>query len=565
MRNLFRSGFIISILIFFFPCDLVAQNSQVPAHHSVYKYLYYQKAAGNIPFYNHESLPISRKQVVSYLKEISGSKDISETDRDIVLEYLKEFDPQYLLRSQKNGIITGSGTIKQRLRYFLRSNDEPHIGALYDSTNNIYGAFDFMTLGNGYIKTYETKDRSARYYYYGARMYASIQKYFGVHFEFTNVSAEGNSQLLLFDEQWGNAITIIRNKKSSSYAYETIGTIGNDVLSFDVGSASLKIGPGISSPLILSENSPNMNWMRFNFTTDKIKYTAIHSSLFADTYNTEIEVGENTYRTRVAPYRYMSLHRFSVQPIRQIKFSFTEYIVYSNRELDFSKLNPVSPLTFLELDGQDRDNLLMSFDLVLNPFKRVEIFGTVLIDDLTSFSNLFRDVKIKDNDLAHNLGVRLALPYTVELSGEYTRIQPFVYTHWQGLNAVTNNTRSLGHYLGPNSDLKEFQLKKWFKFRTRIDLTVRFIRKGFNPIDQSGNVVENVGGDINLGADGPLQSPYLFLENADVNKWKEIEMGVEFEPRRGLVITTNYINKFGVQGNRVNSLQYFDFRFRVGF
>lgn len=337
------------------------------------------------------------------------------------------------------------------------------------------------------------------------------------------------------------------------------------MLSFDLSTGSLRIGPGIYSPLILSENAPNMNWMRLKFNSEKFKYTALHASLYAPTTNTFVRVGNDTVRARTAPDRFLSLHRVSFQPIRQVKLSFTEYIIYSNRTFDISRANPFSPLVFQELDVQGRDNLLMSFDAVINPVKRVELYASVLIDDLTSFSNLFRDVKVNDNDASYNAGLRVGLPFAMEFSTGYTKIQPYVYTHWQPLNAVTNRTESLGHYLGPNSEMIDINLKKWFMFRTRIDVAYRISRKGFNPIDQDGNVSQNVGVNINFGSDGPRQPPFLFLEDADINRWNEFEISFEFEPRREVVLTGSYIDRHIFQGDRIPNFRYKDLRFRFGF
>lgn len=55
--------------------------------------------------------------------------------------------------------------------------------------------------------------RWARYYFRGGRIYATIQENVGVHVEATNVTALADSELLLFDNEWGNALPIIQGKK----------------------------------------------------------------------------------------------------------------------------------------------------------------------------------------------------------------------------------------------------------------------------------------------------------------------------------------------------------------
>ncbi len=567
MVKLYLVAGILSVLvILILPLSGFSQVSLVPATHSVYDWLAYQRASGLILDYDHEDLPINRGKIVNYLSEIEDIRsELSWSDKATLDAYQKEFDARFLKKSAEKGIFTSKDKFKDRLKYFATSRDEPHLFAIYDSSSNSYGAFD-VQFGRAEVNAWEKGDwRWARYYYKGVRLYGTIQGNYGVHIEADNVSSAGDDRLLLVDSKWGTSQKLLDNKSTSSYSYETMVTVQSKYLSVDLGHGSLRVGPSVSSSLILNVDTPNFNWLRLKLDSKFIDYTAIHGSLFARPYETTVQYGDIEARSRVSPNRFISLHRISLRPVKRVKVSFTEYILYSNTNMEIGKLNPVSPLIFTELDGGDKNNLLISSDLVVNPIDRVEIYGSVLIDDLVSFKNLFNDSGDYDNDVAYNFGTNISLPYSILFSSGFTRIQPFVYTHWQQLNTVEQRKIGLGHEAGPNSETVEFSIKKWLPYRSSVNLSFKKVKKGFNPIDANGNVTENVGGDLNLGSEGPAQRGYRMFENADVNTWNQLELGAQIEPWRGVILNARLIDRKMTKGNRLNNFRYIDLRFRFGF
>ncbi|MEO9884462.1 MAG: hypothetical protein ABJR05_10140 [Balneola sp.] len=556
----------IVFLIFGMSASVFSQVSLVPATHSVYDWLSYQRASGLILDYNHEDLPINRGKIVDFLKKIEENRiELSLSDKATLDAYQQEFDPEFLIKSVENGLFTSDSNVKERLKYFFTSKDEPHLFAIYDSISNTNGAFDIQ-FGRAEINAWENGEwRWARYKYKGVRLYTTVQGNYGAHIEVDNVSSLGDDRLLLVDPKWGTAQKLLKDKATSSYSYETMATIEGKYLSADIGRGSLKIGPGASSSLILNIDAPNFNWLRLKLDSKFIDYTAIHGSLYAEPYETTVQYGDISARSRVSPNRFISLHRISLRPAKRVKLSFTEYIIYSNTDMDIGKLNPISPLIFTELDGGDKNNLLISGDLVINPIDRVEVYGSVLVDDLVSWKFLFKDTGDFDNDVAYNYGTNISLPYSILFSTGFTRIQPFVYTHWQQLNTVEQRKIGLGHEAGPNSETLEFSVKKWLPYRSRVSLSFKKVKKGFNPIDANGNVSENVGGDINLGSDGPFQPGYTMFENADVNTWNQLEMEFQIEPWRGVILNARLIDRKMTQGARLSNFRYIDLRVRLGF
>lgn len=558
-KHTFIIGFILSIIMF---DSGNAQLSLVPANHDVYDWLHYQRVNGHIREYQHEDLPITRGEVVKYLKDIEKDRNnLSDSDRATLDAYLKEMDPYFLKRSFEKGLFTSSDKIVDRAKYYLTSGDEPHLFAYYDSTRAVNGALDYM-IGQAHVFADEDGEKlRSTYYAKGIRTYASVQNTIGLHLEVDNISTSGDIELLRRDTKWGVSGAVLRQRQSSSYSYEAFATLKKDLLSFDVGRGSLRIGPGTSSPLFLRETAPNFNWIRFKVSGKRFKYTAIHGALYASPFNDVVRVGQDTVRTRVAPERWIALHRFSIRPFDRLQISFTEMLTYSNRESDLSYLNPVAPIFFSELENADRDNAFMGLDIVAQPVDRIELYASLLIDDLVSIKQIFKDEATKDDDVAVNFGASVTLPFASQFSVGYTRIEPFVYTHWQRLNTFEQRDRSLGHYLGPNADELEFKVKKWFPFRAWVQIAFRNIRKGFNPIDQDGTEINNTGGNLLNGSDN---LGFSMFQDSDLNRWTEFELSFEVEPLRGLNLSANILNRNVLDGVRENDYLVGDFRVEIG-
>ena len=87
-----------------------------------------------------------------------------------------------------------------------------------------------------------------------------------------------------------------------------------------------------------------------------------------------------------------------------------------------------------------------------------------------------------------------------DFGARFVKIEPFVHTHFQQLNALELRGFPLGHSLGPNADRKSLRFRKWLPGRGWLAATVSWTRKGLNPIDADGEVVENVGGAASSSA-----------------------------------------------------------------
>src|SRR6185503_10275858 len=134
-----------------------------------------------------------------------------------------------------------------------------------------------------------------------------------------------------------------------------------------------------------------------------------------------------------------------------------------------------------------------------------------------------------------------------EIQAEFLRIEPFFYTHWQALNTFEERGFALANDLGPNSDERWVALKQWVPWRGWVRGSLRFVRQGLNPIDITGQVVQDVGGAL---TSRHTTQQILFLAG-DVQHWRGVGLDLGFEPWPGISARVDYERRTVTQGTRL--------------
>jgi len=198
------------------------------------------------------------------------------------------------------------------------------------------------------------------------------------------------------------------------------------------------------------------------------------------------------YADSVAVAKRFSSHRLDVNLTSRLNLGFYETVIYGGR-WDLSYINPVMFLRGAEHNNGDHDNAAMGADFRLFVHRSHSIYGELFIDDITT-SKLGTDWY--GNKLAWQFGTFLVEPFgyaDTDFRIEYTRIQPWVYTHQYAINVYDHYGSALGYSAGPNSDELFAEYRKRFSRRFNISIFGIRGRHGANPADR------NVGGDIKRG------------------------------------------------------------------
>jgi len=315
----------------------------------------------------------------------------------------------------------------------------------------------------------------------------------------------------------------------SSANYErTIAYLVFELPWFEVefGKDRLRWGPGYFGNLALSLNAPSLTMVKLSARYGRFKFTWLSGAL------RDAPASVDTLRSyesrggfrRLERRRYIAAHRLEIAPRPWIELGFHEVVIYGDRGPEPSYLNPIMFYWSAEHYLGDRDNATMGADFVLRPVNGLTIYGSVFLDD---FDLLDPDLGRAVNKIGLTGGFFWAGPFGIadaDLRTEYTRIEPWVYTHRYPVNVYQHYGWCLGHWLGPNADGIFVQARYRFSHRLEASLTFRRLRKGRN---KPG---EDVGGDIFQWTNVERKR---FLAGA-LERNTSVGIGVSYEMESGL-------------------------------
>ena len=200
------------------------------------------------------------------------------------------------------------------------------------------------------------------------------------------------------------------------------------------------IGDGYRS-LILSENSNNSAFLKFDTQFWKIKYTNIYQELATDgTQGPDTLIGK----------KYTVTHHLSFDATDWLNIGVFESIVFGRTDqFEFHYLNPVIFFRAIEQQVGSPDNALVGLNysaLVGNQFK---LYGQFVLDEF-SISDL-REGEVWTNKSGWQQGVKYINAFDVkqlDLQAEVNRARPYIYQHNNLLTGYTGYGQALAHPLG---------------------------------------------------------------------------------------------------------------------
>jgi hypothetical protein len=302
-------------------------------------------------------------------------------------------------------------------------------------------------------------------------------------------------------------------------------------LSFQLGREYITLGYGYGSKLVLSGDNPAMDFIKFNFDYGIVSFSSIHASTTG-----YMNSNRNDRYTKFFANNHLKLKFKNLFDI-----GIGETMIYSGRGFDISYLAPVTFYKFIEMAIQDRDNGLLYIDLQTKFLKNLELQATFLLDE-DILSNL-AELDKYTNKTAYQAGAFWYQPLGINdfsLILEYTRIRPYVYTHYDIMNNYTAFGANLGHRIGPNSDeimlQSNYNYNEWIRFSAEY----RYQRKGENIYDDNGVLIRNVGGDMALSHGYVLESEKAFFLDGERVNTNFFKFGIKVEPIRGFIFDLSY-------------------------
>ena len=435
-----------------------------------------------LPGIRRGSLPLTRKQVVSYLLEVdrkqkNGEIALSVIDQQrlsILLAFYREVRAP-ITQSPKQVIENGSGeTIKQsppgnrrlhlmtmtgedyRFSFDLRASQRV-IAHLVDNLSE-----EQPTEGNMHVTTF----------------YPHLYGQVGETFAFTTDIAHRFVYGEFFNDFFPDE-TKIRQLEGGLKNRTAI----NAYLKFDLpwfelqlGQDTLQWGPGYHDSLLVSKNPIAMDMIKLQATYEPATFTAFTGIL--EDMSPEIN------------HKYISGHRVEGYFWNRFGLGLSEVVVYGNR-FEPGYLNPVNIYLINEqpisrADGRvpgSGDNVLMSVDMRLRLVDDFEIYGELMVDDGNPAAN-FKHWDTKFGILG---GIYLTDPFGIadtDFHAEYAFINQYAYTHVNPMNVYKHFTTPIGHQIGSDADNLWVELRRRWTDRLETTFGYELERHGSGDIDK---------------------------------------------------------------------------------
>lgn len=243
-----------------------------------------------------------------------------------------------------------------------------------------------------------------------------------------------------------------------------------------IGQDTLQWGPGYHDSLLVSKNPLAMDMIKLQATYEPATFTAFTGIL--EDMSPEIN------------HKYISGHRVEGYFWDRFGFGLSEVVVYGDR-FEPGYLNPVNIYLINEqpisrADGRvpgSGDNVLMSVDMRFRLVDDFEIYGELMVDDGNPAAN-FKHWDTKFGILG---GIYLTDPFGIadtDFHAEYAFINQYAYTHVNPVNVYKHFTTPIGHQIGSDADNLWVELRRRWTDRLEMTFGYELERHGSGDIDK---------------------------------------------------------------------------------
>ncbi len=550
------------VLFTLFQVEAYSQSVYVSLNNPVYEYIERFETRGVLLRVLNGIKPFSRKEAAEFLLQIRSANGSEVEMSKVELEQLKYFEKEFAeellelgYRIKRPEKLTGLGAqIKKRAPEFIYSNGR-NLLEVKKEDFSIYADL-ILNQDNSLTDSSTTGNRDdVLRYTSGIRIRGNIGERFGFYADARNTKEWGTRDYPRGEDQSGPGLGWANNYSDYQFhdevtAYVIVG-LGN-YFEFEFGKLQNRWGPGYRGGLILNDYATSFDQVKLKSKFWRIKFVQLFGSLVQLPRIVEsVSEEENGFKKNYA-MKYISAHRMEINLFDGFDLGIHESIIYGQRSIELSYLNPVMFFWSAEHYLGDQDNSLIGLDFELYRIKGWKVYGEFLIDDITTkklgtdwFGNKFGTI----------IGALWTNPFKIHdtsLRFEYTRIKPFVYSHKFAINKYKNFLSGLGHSLPPNSDEFFISVNHYISRKMRIEGEFIRQRHGSNPPG------ENVGGDIDLAHRNEIDRDYIGFLEGDVEKTSSLKIKFSYEPFRNLFIKS-YCNLLSGKNFRINNVPGQDF------
>jgi Capsule assembly protein Wzi len=513
----------------------------VEIQHPVYRFLDRCELKGLFDFQLSGSLPYSRKSVAHKLELlIEKANDLNRIEKKQLAAFIYEFEvelpgdidiPESLKLNKYAWVHNGTKTPWRQLNLF---KDDPRY--IYKSSDDDY----LLTLNPHYEQSFDNIDNgieagSVNRFATGIQIFGYFYK-FGFHSITRDYHISGDLNLVdttQYPKRYSDDL-----RDGTSFGFDETDA----KLSFEVphvyvmfGKASNRWSRGASGTFSMSGNASPYTQIRLRLDMGPTEVTFLQGKLIQEPAIRSVSMlPDSTVYSRDYAEKWIAAHRYQVNVGKRLQVSIYDLLVYGNRGLDMDYLPPLTFLWSAEHYNRDQDNILMGLDFRLLLGKRISLYGDWFLDEL-QFGQLTTDWF--GNKQGYMLGARqvdFAGISNSDVSLEYVKLRPYVYTHVMQLNNYSHYGANLGYPMQPNSDRIFFSWQQQIRQNLNGRIELSHQRHGANPA--SG---KNVGGDIRRGHVTGVDSETAVFLDGDLETLDQITFGIEYEISYQLFLTAD--------------------------
>ncbi|MCI0707137.1 MAG: capsule assembly Wzi family protein [Ignavibacteriae bacterium] len=437
----------------------------MPSQHEVYAFLKRMEARQLLKGYRDAAKPLPRTTVAKFLGTLESSRNMMTTVEQETYDYLKEeFVPEFALLDAK---VERGGGRDHMLSLSL------HHGEMYVDPNlELRG----KTNSDGDVYTWV----------WGAKAYGYISDAVGFYFN-QILAREGGEARDIAKKQTPERGIVVQRGKLTFFEYNTTEaqiTFGWKDVRFSLEKMQNVWGLGRQGSLILSDKAPSYPQIKLRIAlADWMDFIYLHGDLHSNvvdsarSYRATTSQITDSYRT-VYRSKYIAAHQFEITPIDGLDISIGESVIYSDKGPQFIYLVPLMLFKSAEHYNRDTDNVQIFGSADVNLIPNVNLYLSVFVDELNT-EELFSESGNR-NQAGFTGGVQL---YDIgiensELLIEYTRLNPWTYTHKFPATTFTNNGYELGHWISQNSDHLYAEAVYRFSRPLRVSVFAERLRHG---------------------------------------------------------------------------------------
>ncbi|MCE5251562.1 capsule assembly Wzi family protein [bacterium] len=472
-------------------------TTYVPVSHRVYDFLermelhYFFSGAflGTKPF--------TRGEIAALLTRISDKSTVlSPADKSEYECLMAEFRPD--IPSRKGMVWDDYGPVRH-MPGFLKGFVYRNRRNMFSASGDNYSLYvDPVIVRNAEIRTSKSFTKDDRVYTdsNGFALRGTVGDHVGFYIDTRDSKEWGNREYndTKVTTMPGRGYVSFKGDRAEFDETNAHLTYSSGPFLLSLGRGRTRWGRGTTGTLGLSDYASPYDMFRFDTGFWRLKFTFFAAELEQYPpvarwyYNNPPGAGTDSVTVK----KHMSGHRVELNVTRRLSIGLYETVIYGGR-WDLAYLSPVMFLKSAEHSSGDHDNSVMGMDFRLLVHRAHSIYGEFMFDDI-SMGKLGTDWY--GNKFACQIGSFLVEPFgfrDADIRIEYSRIDPWVYSHKFPINGYNHYGDVLGYYSGPNTDVLFFQVRKRFSRRFHTILTLEKSRHGANPPGT------NIGGDALRG------------------------------------------------------------------